>query len=78
MKQQEINNLLNEYRQGSISVENRRLLEQIAIEDDFVFDALQGMKSAQSVSSSSSIDGLRSRLEERVGTQKKRKLVPYR
>lgn len=77
MKQQEINKLLDEYRRGIISVENQRLLEQIAIEDDFVFDALQGMKSARPSSSSQSMDVLRTRLEDRVKTQKKRKILPF-
>ncbi len=76
MKQQEINKLLDQYRLGNISVENRRLLEQLAIEDDFVFDALQGMKEANASSSSTSMDVLRQRLEDRVKPKEKRRISP--
>ncbi len=75
MKQQEINKLLNEYRLGTISVENRQLLEQLAVEDDFVFDALQGMNAGPS--SNASMNKLRVRLVDRVSTQKKRKILPF-
>jgi len=72
MKQQEINKLLDEYRKGTISPENRRLLEQLSIEDDFVFDAMQGMTvEVNSSATSKDLDGLRERLKSRVSTQKK-------
>ena len=76
MKQQEINKLLDQYRKGIISSDDRRKLEQLSIEDDFVFDALEGMNEARNESGKvRDLDLLRGRLEKRVVTQKQRKLT---
>ena len=76
MKQQEINKLLDRYRKGIISPDDRQKLEQLSVEDDFVFDALQGMNEARNNKVEvRDLDILRGRLEKRVVTQKQRKLV---
>ncbi len=69
MKQHEINKLLEQYRTGTISPSDRHLLEQLATEDDFVFDSIQGIKNADA---SYDMDGLRTRLIKRVEPKKKR------
>lgn len=74
MKQQEINKLLDQYRLGTISDENKRKLEQISIADDFVFEALQGMNAANDAGASKSMDNLRERLENRVSSSKTKRL----
>lgn len=52
--------LLKAYREGSISDQDRHLLEKAALDDDFLFDALQGISMAFDASKSSSTTKVRS------------------
>lgn len=47
MKEYQINNLLNAYRDGTISEEDRFLLEKQALDDPFLFDALEGLSASE-------------------------------
>ena len=67
MNQQDKNRLLDAYQKGTIGSEDKRLLELVALEDTFLFEALEG-----SYESNISVDQLRERLHSKVKKERRR------
>lgn len=67
MNQQDKNRLLDAYQKGTIGSEDKRLLELAALEDAFLFEALEG-----SHGSEISVDQLRERLHSKVKKERRR------
>lgn len=63
MKQQTKSDLLQEWRSGTISAENKRKLELEALNDDFLFEAMEGYAQHKTVSNN---DRLSEKLLDRV------------
>lgn len=73
MKQTEINKLLDQYLQNTISEEDLHLLEKQALHDDFLFEALQ---SKENFEGQIPVDDVRDRLLLRVRAKRKRNWMP--
>jgi len=69
MNQQDKNRLLDAYQKGTISSEDKRLLELAALEDTFLFQALEG-----SHDGNISVDTIREQLHKKVKKEHRRTL----